>query len=222
MYPTANRKNYSELIIEGFHGGQASKGKFQCPNPECRCDIFYNHGTYERHFLHFEPEAAPGDTVIFTLPDGPVCVDTLMKILRVKCTGCGMTHGIAIMDMIPFQIFSLPAFLTILLYLFQGDARITAKTPVVQIPDGISWHVLRRILLIYLSHRARMMAALRQQSLHKAAAGLTDAALVRVYLGLSPPNGAREAYLFCHKQPVLLNRRSTVSYPLHFIFDISI
>lgn len=222
MHPTANRKNYSEIILNGFHGGQASKGEFRCPNPECRCDIFYSHGTYERHFLHFEAEPGPDDTVVFMLPVGTACVDTLMEILRVKCTGCGMTHGISMMDMIPFQVFSLPAFLSILLWLFPDDVPLTAKTPVTKIPDGISWHVLKRLILIFLDHRARMMAALRQQSLHEAAADLADVELVRVYLAPSPPGSATEAYLLCHKQPVLLNRRSTVSYPLRFIFNVSI
>ena len=156
------------------------------------------------------------------LPDGSACVDTLMAILRVKCTGCGMTHGIAMMDMIPFQVFSLPAFLTILLCLFPDDVPVTPKPPVTKILDGISWHVLKRLILIYLDHRARMMAALRQQGLHEAAADLTDVALVRVYLAPSPPGRAPEAYLLCHKQPVLLNRRSTISYPLRFIFNVSI
>ena len=164
----------------------------------------------------------PDDTVVFMLPGGLACVDTLMKILRVRCTGCGMTHGIATMDMIPFQVFSLPAFLTILLWLFPDDIPITAKTPVANVPDGISWHVLKRLILVYLDHRSRMMAALRQQGLHEAAADLADMALVRVYLSLSPPGGAPEAYLLCHKQPVLLNRRSTISCPLRFIFNVSI
>ena len=145
-----------------------------------------------------------------------------MEILRVKCTGCGMTHGIAIMDMIPFQAFSLPAFLTILLLVFPDGAPVTAKTPVTKIPDGISWHVLKRLIMIYLDHRTRMMAALRQQCLHEAAADLADVALARVYLAPSPPGRAPEAYLLCHKQPVLLNRRSTISYPLRFIFNVSI
>ena len=122
------------------------------------------------------------------------------------------------MDMIPFQVFSLPAFLMILLWLFPDDAPVTAKTPVNKAPDGISWHVLKRILLIYLNHRTRMMASLRQQDLHEAAADLPDTVLVTVYLGVSPPDGAREAYLLCHKQPALLSRRNTVSYLLRFIF----
>lgn len=222
MHSFANRKDYSAFIIKGFHGGQASKGQYQCPNPDCRCDVFYRHGTYERHFLHFEAETIPDDTVVFKLPDGSACVDTVMEILRVKCAGCGMTHGIGIMDMVPFQVFSLPAFLMVLLWLFPDDVPVTAKTPVTKTPDGISWHVLRRILLIYVNHRARMMAALRQQSLHEAAADLSDVVLVRVYLGVSPPGGAREAYLLCHKHPVMLGRRSTVSYPLRFIFNINI
>lgn len=218
----ANCKNYSEIVLNGFCGGQDSRGEFRCANPDCRCDVFYNHGTYQRHFLHFTEDPEPDDTVVFRLPDGPACVDTLMTILRVRCAGCGVTHGIASADMIPFQVFSLPAFLTVILYLFPHENTLTAKTTASQIPVGISWHVLKRMLLIYIDHRSRMMAALRQQGLYEAAPDLADPTLLRSYLGLSPPDGARLAFLRCHKRPPLINRRNTVSYPLHFLIPQNI
>ena len=66
----ANCKNYSEVVLKEFSGGQKSKGEFCCDNPDCRCDVFYIHGTYERHFLHFVEEPELNDTVVFTLPGG--------------------------------------------------------------------------------------------------------------------------------------------------------
>lgn len=218
----ANCKNYSEVILKGFSGGQKSKGEFRCDNPDCRCDVFYIHGTYERHFLHFVEEPEPDDTVVFTLPGGLTCVDTLMTILRVRCTGCGVTHGIASADMIPFQVFSLPAFLTVILGLFLLDKPITERSAPTSVPAGMSWPVLKRMLLIYVDYRTRMMAALRQQGLYEAAPDLADGVLLRIYLGLSPPDGARLAYLRCHKQPALVNRQNTVSYPLRFILPAAI
>ena len=218
----ANCKNYSEIVLHGFCGGQDSRGEFCCNNPDCRCDVFYSHGTYQRHFLHFVEEPEPDDTVVFKLPCGLACVDTLMTILRVRCAGCKVTHGIASADMIPFQVFSLPAFLTVILHLFPVEKAITEKTSPRQVPAGISWHVLKRMLLIYIEHRSRMMAALRQQSLYEAAPDLEDSALLGCYLGLSPPEGAGIAYLRCHKQPPLINRRNTVSYPLRFLIPKNI
>ena len=218
----ANCKNYSEVVLKEFSGGQKSKGEFRCDNPDCRCDVFYIHGTYERHFLHFVEEPELNDTVVFTLPGGLTCIDTLMTILRVRCTGCGVTHGIVSADMIPFQVFSLPTFLTVILHLFPLETPLTESSTPTSVPAGVSWHVLKRMLMIYIKHRTRMMAALRQQALYEAAPDLADGVLLRIYLGLSPPDRARLAYLRCHKQPALINRRNTIFYPLRFLLPASI
>lgn len=215
----ANCNNYSELIINGFHGGQVSKGQFRCSNPKCRCDVFYRHGTYERHILHFEsnPVLGPEDDSAFELPDGTSCIDTLMEILRVQCAGCGITHAIMPVDAIPFQVFSLPAFLQIILYILADTNASTSGHPPLHSVNGLSWYVLKRMLQIYKDHHARMMAALRMQGLYEKAADLTDTILARIYMGISPPPGATLAFLRCHKQPVFVSRRSTVSYPLRFL-----
>ena len=219
-----NCKNYSEHILNGFHGGQSSKGEFRCSNPDCRCDVFYRHGTYERHILHFEadPVLGPEDTIPFELPDGTLCVDTKMTILRVQCAGCGITHGIAAADMIPFHVFSLFAFLTVILYQLADASEIKSGHLVIHPVDGLSWHVQKLMFHIYQEYRARMMAALRMQGLYAEAADLTDIALVKVYLDISPPCGAVPAFLRCHKQPVFVSRRSTVSYPLRFLIPQSL
>lgn len=214
-----NCKNYSELILKGFHGGQASKGEFRCNNPDCRCDIFYRHGTYERNVLRFEfePVLGPEDSIAFELPDGTSCVDTRMEILRVQCAGCGITHGIAAADIIPFQVFSLPAFLSIILYLLGDISGANSGHLVLHPVEGLSWHVQKRILRIYQDYHVRMMTALRTQGLYAEAADLSDHTLAMIYLGLSPPPGAVLAFLRCHKHPMFVSRRSTVSYPLCFL-----
>ena len=216
---SVNCKNYSELIVGGFRGGQASKDEFRCDNPGCRCGMFYRHGFYGRHILHFDPDPDPDDTIVFMLPDGTPCVDTRIKMLRVQCAGCGITHAIAPVDMIPFQVFSLSAFLSIVLYLLSNGTHSGSghKHTAIHAVDGLSWHVQKKILRICREYHSRMMAALRLQGLYGKSHDLDDISLARVYLGLSPPSGAPLAFLRCHKQPVFVNRRSTVSYPLRFL-----
>jgi hypothetical protein len=44
-------------ILAGFHGGEASRGKYMCENPRCRCQVFYRHGIYERFVVELSDEA---------------------------------------------------------------------------------------------------------------------------------------------------------------------
>lgn len=222
IHTKSNCKNYSEKVRYGFSGGKYSKGEFRCDNPDCRCDVFYVHGVYKRYILCFEESPEPDDAVVFTLPDGPVCIERLMEILRVRCAGCGVTHGIAPADMIPYQLFSLPAFLTVVLYAFSRKASEPSGCMPSHGLAGLSWRTINTLLTIFGDYRARMMAALRMQGLYTEPADLSDADLAGTYLGLSPPDGARDAYLRCHKRPPLVNRRTTASCPLRFLTPASL
>lgn len=190
---SANCKNYKEVVREGFHGGLAHKGEFVCPDPDCRCDVFHIHATYERSVLTYDP--IPD----FILSDTQELVEIKLELLRVKCAGCGTTHVIAPVDMIPFKSFTITAFLLLLLQSFLKDESNRNRQPVLHPRKDVSWLVLHRMLLIYQDCRSRMMAALRIENLHTAAADLADSVLVKVYLTHHPPSEAQLAYLRCHK-----------------------
>ena len=198
---------------------------FRCNNPDCRCDIFYRHGSYERDILFFtEAHEDPlEDAVVsFRLENGSSCVVKRIKVLRVKCVGCGTTHGVLTYDMVPFCSFLLPAFLSLILQILASKNTGNAGDPVIHGPDALSWHTLRRMYLTYKEYRNRMMAALRLQGLYQAAPGLPDVDLVQRYLRQGSPPDACLAYMRCHTGLMFVHRRSTVSYPLRFLFPLAL
>ena len=217
----ADCKNYSKNVRYGFSGGKASQGEFRCNNPDCRCDVFYIHGTYERKILTLDP-FSENPTISFEL-DGDLkfYVETL-EILRVKCAGCGVTHGIAPVDLIPFSSFSLSSFLLLVMMVYQHIDPEQKKKPVIHENPSISWHVFNRIILTYLEYRDRMRAALRQKGLYMSAQELSDAALIESYRIHPPPCESHRSFLCIHKWPLFVHRRNTVSYPLRFLIPLSL
>ena len=212
--------DYQEKVLQGFKGGQASRGMFRCENPNCRCDTFYRHGFYDRDVVFIsDPESLQEDIEwLKTVAEGSSYRCIKMLILRVKCTGCGTTHSLLPAEAIPFHSFSVIAFLLATLYVIQTNRSDSERLkPVIHETSLLSWPVLIRIVRIFQDYRSRMMAALRLEWLYQSSVDLTDIDLVKSYLDLHPPDGARQAFHHCHKKPLFVHRRNTTSYPLRFI-----
>lgn len=214
---SANCKNYKTIVADGFHGGIANRGEFVCPNPDCRCDVFHIHDTYDRSILTYDPFPEDYAKPSFKISDGLFLVLIELKLLRVKCAGCGATHIIAPADMIPFKAFSISAFLLLMLQVFlQNEANRNGHS-VLHPREDVCWHVLRRMFLIYQKYRARMMAALRLEGLHTAASDLSDIDLIRTYLDHPPPSEAQLSFLRCYIQPLFTITQNNGSHRIRYL-----
>ena len=68
-------------------------GPLECPNPECHSHEFIKWGGYERN-------------VIFFSGDNKSLESQVLKVQRVKCKGCGKTHALIPIGIIPYKQFT--------------------------------------------------------------------------------------------------------------------
>ena len=208
-------KDYLKTVLDkesGFHGGEASKGMFRCQNPECRCNTFHRHGTYERYF-----EALPEVFPVNGLPEAenPLsCFDSIqtcrLTILRIKCSGCGQTHAVLPCDVVPFHLLSLFLQLMILVQLYSSSQKCVLRQT-----EVLSWPLLCALLTVYRSYRAHMIHALRVKNIYTSQNAPSDMRLLHIYTSPDPPATARYREVFSSQ--LFVTRRSTVSYPVRIM-----
>lgn len=220
IYSGIQIKDYQKTILDiesGFCGGEASRGMFRCPNPVCRCDRFYRHGTYNRYFISLSEEFNWKD---ISADDGSLsCFDGiqthLLTILRLKCTGCGQTHAVLPDDIIPFHSLSLLLQLMILSQLCKNDNSNPSQKRTLHQTEKLSWPVLHALLLAYQSYHAKMMYVLRVKSIYSHPDVPSDCILLSLYI--SEETHARLFFLKIHLIQLFLTRQNTASYPIRII-----
>lgn len=212
-------KDYQNEILDnehGFHGGATSQGMFRCPNPDCRCDIFYRHGTYQRYFVTFSDDEAD---ISEMPPDTLDVFNTLstqrLTILRIRCTGCGQTHAVLPCDIVPFHAFSLLLQLMILYTICKNNTESQNQKSILHQTKELSWPFLHALLLAYQLYHFRMCHVLRLKGLYTKEASLSDLVLLGFYL--SPELTSRYLFLHVFSTQLFLTRRNTVSYPISII-----
>lgn len=212
-------KDYQTAVLcneHGFHGGEASRGMFRCPDPACRCDIFYRHGTYKRYIVSIiddETEHASKKLDLLTLSES--LLTQQMTILRICCTGCGQTHAILPCDIVPFHAVSLMLQLMILITICKNNNDPQSRKSILHQTSELSWPFLHALLLAYQSYRSRMCHVLRVKGLYAKETDLSDQALLDYYLSHELP--ARYLFLHVFSTQLFLTRRNTVSYPIRII-----
>ena len=213
-------KDYQQNILDnkyGFHGGEASRGMFRCPNPDCRCDRFYRHGTYERYFISaasdFKLDDIPASDDTLTCLDG---IQTqLLTILRVKCTGCGQTHAILPEDIVPFHPFSLLLLLTILVQICKTDNDNSSGKRELHQTKFLSWSFLHTLLLVYQLYYTKMLHALRIKGIYTRPENPSDRILLGFYI--TEKANAKFHFREIFSSQLFLTRQNTVSYPIRII-----
>ena len=213
-------KDYPKTVLNiesGFRGGEASRGMFRCPNPDCRCDRFYRHGTYHRYFISlsegFQQEYIPTDDGTLTCFDG--MQTHLLTILRLKCTGCGQTHAVLPGDVVPFHVLSLLLQLMILAQLYKTEHTELCQKRELHQTEKLSWPVLYALLQTYQSYHAKMMHTLRVKSIYSHPSVPSDYILLSLFISQET-----QALFFFRKvffSQLFLTRQSTVSYPVRLI-----
>lgn len=212
-------KDYQDIILDknhGFRGGEASRGMFRCSNPDCRCDTFYRHGTYQRYFVSFpheEIDTAP-HTENSSLSLFDIVLTQHLTILRIRCTSCGQTHAILPYDIVPYHAFSLMLQLMIL-YTIHNDNDSNSQKKKLHQTTVLSWPFLHALFAAYQAYHSRMCHVLRLKSLYSKETTPSDHELLKFYLSVE--TDVRSLFLHVFSFPLFLTRRSTVSYPLRFI-----
>ena len=201
---------------------------FRCTNPDCRCDTFYRHGTYQRYFIDLgdvpdlEAENTLDDEMIIrVIRSLSVCQ---VCILRVKCMGCGITHAILPVDAIPFQAWSLLLiFLLLLMVSLQNQGEINKKTSLHE-TSLFSWKFLKRLISIFLQYRPSMVSAVRFGEIYQHACDPSCQELLLCFAGglfLSFPSDAYLIFLKLFRSPLFVSRHNTISYPLRYLLPQS-
>lgn len=189
---THSFKDYDEIL--NFYGIWG----YECPNPECRAKQhpMRRHARYGRSLVLWDADACR-------------IKEERMDILRLKCIGCGTTHAILTMDIIPFFSYSIQAFLVLLSLCMEGSVpRTEEKT-------GVSIQLLYRFLKIFREYSGRIMLFLRQEGLRKEEGKLLYRRMLPLLCGKSPP-WPQSSFFRRERTPLFLHRRNTVSYPLRF------
>lgn len=134
--------------------------------------------------------------------------ETRMEILRLQCGSCKSTHAILTMDMIPFCIYSLQAFLVLVTFCIAAGGSV----PKTEQKTGVSYQMLYRFLLIFHEFYDRLCLFLRIQ-------GIWDSALqplpreILPLLCSEPPPWLQNGFFRESQLPLFLHRKSTGSYP---------
>jgi len=154
------------------------------------------HGTYERNIIFWEEGCL---------------TETRGKILRLQCSSCEGTHAVLTMDIIPFFIYSMAAFMSLIELCLDPDGSV----PKTEEQTGVPCQLLYRFLLIFNEYRDRLSVLLRQESLWDASANPLPSEISDI-LSAQPPPKIESAFFRTFRAPLFLHRRSTVSYPLRF------
>lgn len=182
-------KDYDEIL--NFYG----IWNYSCPKCGARHSLV-RHGTYERSIILWEKGCLS---------------ETKGKILRLQCSSCEGTHAVLTMDTIPFFLYSMAAFLSLVELCLAPDGSV----PKTEKQTGVSIQLLYRFLVIFNEYRERLSILLRQESLWDASANPLPREISAI-LSAQPPPRIESAFLQTFRAPMFLRRRSTVSYPLRF------
>lgn len=134
-----------------------------------------------------------------------------MELLRLKCSSCGSTHAILTMDMIPFCIYSVQAFLALVSLCMQED-RSVLKT---EEQTGVSYQLLYHFLAVFHEYRQHLILFLRSCSFWEKA-NQPMARDILSFLWRHHPPWPQSAFFRTACSPLFLRRHSTVAYPLLF------
>ena len=220
---SVNINEYRVKILAGFHGGEASRGKYMCENPRCRCQVFYRHGIYERFVVELSDEALEKSSLEDLLSHfNDYC--HRIQILRVVCRDCGRTHAILPSDVIPFHQISMVLMMSLFMMIRLNDKSSEQRIRVPQSARGdedlyqaVSWQYLHALFQILQQYLPRMIAALRQSLIYTQSVDPRADELLRIYLDGSHPSRTYLAYLRLFRCPLFVSRRNTVTYPLRYI-----
>lgn len=211
-------KDYQDTVLDndhGFHGGSSSRGMFRCPNPKCRCDVFYRHGTYQRYFVFIPYEMQDLAFQAESLSVFDAMETQSLTILRIRCTGCGQTHAILPDDIVPFRTFSLLLQLLILFTICKKHTSSDSREKMLHQTSLLSWPFLHALLLTFQAYHSRMCHVLRSKSIYTAEKEPSDPELLELYL--FHEQHVRHLFLHVFSVPLFLTRQNTVSYPIRII-----
>ena len=106
-------------------------GKWNCICPKCGlAGKMYRHAFYERYLC---------------ILDQGRLTERKLNILRLKCGGCGSTHAILTMDMIPFYIYSFSLILDIARCIALRKKTVLRKEK----ESGIAFQTIYRLLSLW-------------------------------------------------------------------------
>ena len=157
---------------------------------------FHRHARYPRYL---------------TLWDEGALKEERLDILRLQCNSCKITHSILTMDMIPFCIYSIQAFLALVRECVSEEGSVL-KT---ERNTGVSFQFLYRFLAIFQEYRERLIIFLRT-TLFWTDAPNPFPGWVSEALLMHPPPWPQAQYFKANASPLFLHRHNTVSYPLVF------
>lgn len=182
-------KDYNDIL--NFYG----IWEYICPKCGAK-HCLHRHARYPRYLTVWEDDALKEER---------------LEILRLQCGSCKSTHAILTMDMIPFFIYSIQAFLK----LTSGCLAEDGSVPKTEARTGVSFQLLYRFLAVFLEYRERILLFLRAQCLWTGAVVPTSADTMPFLLG-HPPPWPQAQYFKEFLAPLFLHRRSTASCPLVF------
>lgn len=182
-------KDYNDIL--NFYG----IWEYTCPKCGAK-HCFHRHASYHRYL---------------TLWEGGCLKEECLKILRLQCGSCKSTHAILTMDMIPFCIYSIQAFLA----LAAGCLDEGSSVPKTEVRTGVSFQLIYRFLRLLREYRQRLLLFLHSQYLWTDTVCPSDREIL-AFLMVHPPPWPQASYFREFLSPLFLHRRNTVSYPLVF------
>lgn len=182
-----NIKTYPENILN-------FKGNFDYVCPYCGAKrSFVRHGTYQRHSISF-------------IEDWPL--EERLCVLRLKCTSCKHTHAILPFDIIPFSIYCAMARLNICAKVYlQGIAiqKLCEKC-------HLSYQVIYGFIKQFKAMLHSLVLFLRQENLWNASRSPSFKETLELILKAPSMVTLFQKYLYHHRRPLFLNRKSSSSY----------
>lgn len=191
---THSFKDYDEII--NFYG----IWDYECPNPECgaKQHPMRRHAKYGRSLVLWDADACR-------------IKEERMEVLRLKCISCGTTHAVLPMDAIPFFVYSVQAFLSLLFLCLEEGSSV----PRAEKETGVSFQLLYRFLRIFREYTGKLMLFLRRDALWEEEGKPSGSRILSLLSSKSPP-WPQSSFFQSFHAPLFLNRQSTVSYPLRF------
>ena len=186
---THSFKDYNEILE--FYG----IWEYTCPKCGAK-HSFHRHAKYFRNLIVWHDDGLTQEH---------------LEILRLQCGSCGSTHAILTADVIPFSVFSVEAFLTLLSFCLTRNGSVLQAEK----KTGVSYQLLYRFLQIFYEYRGKLILFLRRETLWCLAGHPAAGELLQLLLSHPPPRLTCR-FFSCFQTPLFLHRRSTVSYPLTF------
>jgi transposase-like protein len=123
-----------DWTLHSFHYERAVKSQkkifYKCPI--CKRNNLARHGYYKRNIVRWQG----------TLEE------VQLKILRVRCLACKVTHAVLPKDVAPYRIYSISFYLKILRLLFQFKGKVSCCQRILKIYHNFVYRTLHGIHLI--------------------------------------------------------------------------